>query len=138
VAVSKDGLQYRFVIPGTRCSFFGNIIVEVGDNRLGCAGAESILPIMAWIAGSFVSDAPLARRGMTATPPKKKKDQLALAQDGDKLFLRTGPIPTAPGGWGLRNPGLKRPGQRSNSLSQFRWAVAGRKLGRIMISLTIP
>ena len=88
MAVSKDGLQYRFVIPGTRCSFFGNIIVEVGDNRLGCAGAESILPIMVWIAGSFVSlapsDAPIGASGNDGHP-KKKKDQLSLAQDGDKL-----------------------------------------------------
>jgi len=65
---------------------------------------------------------------MTATP-KKKKDQLALAQDGDKLFLRTGPIPTTPGGWGLRNPGLKGPGQRSDSLVAIqkggRWAEIG-------------
>src|SRR6202163_750048 len=66
--------------------------------------------------------------------PQKKKDQLTLAQDGDKLFLRIGPIPTAPGGWGLRNPELKGPGQRSDCLSQSRRAVAGRKLGRIMIS----
>jgi hypothetical protein len=53
-------------------------------------------------------------------------------------MLRTGPIPTAPGGWGLRNPELKGPGQRSDGLSQSRRAVAGRKLGRIMISANDP
>jgi hypothetical protein len=46
--------------------------------------------------------------------PKKKKDQLSLAQsDGELTPLRTGPIPKAPGGWGLRNPEPKGPGQRS-------------------------
>src|SRR5882757_2294 len=64
---------------------------------------------------------------------KKKKDQLSLAQYGDKL-LRTGPILTAPGGWGLRNPEPKGPGQRSIPFSQSSRAVAGRKLGGIMIS----
>ena len=46
--------------------------------------------------------------------PQKKKDQLALAQV--VISLRTGPIPTAPGGWGLRNPEPKGPGQRSGYL----------------------
>jgi len=50
----------------------------------------------------------------------------------------SGPIPTIPGGWGLRNPEPKGPGQRSISLSLDRTAHAGRKWGGIMIPLTIP
>ena len=37
---------------------------------------------------------------------------------GDKLSCETGPIPTAPGGWGLRNPEPKGPGQRRTIFSQ--------------------
>jgi len=44
-----------------------------------------------------------------------------------------GPIPTIPGGWGLRNPKPKGPGQRSAFFSQFRRAGEGRKWGGIMI-----
>jgi len=73
----------------------------------------------------------LARRGMTATPQKRKKDQLALAQDGDKLFLRTGPIPTTPGGLGAEESGAERNrAQRSGfSCRNSEGAVAGRKIG---------
>jgi len=53
-------------------------------------------------------------------------------------YLRTGPILTTPGGWGLRNPEPKGPGQRRLFFSQCRTAVAGRKWGGIMIPLTIP
>jgi hypothetical protein len=90
------------------------------------------------------------RPGMTATVlderaalssqkaiPKTKKDQLSLAQQGID-YLRTGPILTTPGGWGLRNPEPKGPGQRRTLLSQSSWAVAGQKWGGIMIPLTIP
>ena len=35
-----------------------------------------------------------------------------MARYGDN-FVRTGPILTTPGGWGLRNPEPKGPGQRS-------------------------
>jgi len=72
------------------------------------------------------------------TIPKKKKDQLSLAQCGDRLICGTGPIPTAPGGWGLRNPEPKGPGQRRIIFSQRRTAVAGQKWGGIMIPLTFP
>jgi hypothetical protein len=53
-------------------------------------------------------------------------------------YLRTGPILTTPGGWGLRNPEPKGPGQRRLFFSQCRTAGAGRKWGGIMIPLTIP
>jgi len=43
--------------------------------------------------------------------PKKKKDQLALVQSPFNYFT-IGPVPTTPGGWGLRNPVSKEPGQR--------------------------
>lgn len=69
--------------------------------------------------------------------PNKKKDQLSLAQYRDNLAA-TDPILTAPGGWGLRNPEPKGPGQRKVFFSQFSRAAAGRKWGGIMIPLTIP
>jgi len=49
----------------------------------------------------------------------------------------TGPILTTPGGWGLRNPEPKGPGQRTTYFSQFSAAVGGRKFGGIMTLLTI-
>ena len=70
--------------------------------------------------------------------PKKKKDQLALAQFSGLLPLRTDPIPTAPGGWGLRNPEPKGPGQRRIVLSQGSGAGGWRKWGSNMIALTFP
>jgi hypothetical protein len=69
--------------------------------------------------------------------PKKKKDQLALVQYRINSSA-TGPIPTTPGGWGLRNPEPKGPGQRRNFFSQSEGAVDGRKLGSFKIPLTIP
>ena len=53
-------------------------------------------------------------------------------------YLRTGPILTTPGGWGLRNPEPKGPGQRRISFSQSSGADGGRKWGSNMIPLTIP
>ena len=47
---------------------------------------------------------------------KNKKDQLALAQC---VISALGPVPTIPGGWGLRNPKPKEPDQRSIFLSQL-------------------
>lgn len=70
--------------------------------------------------------------------PKNKKDQLSLAQCWDLTPLRTGPIPTAPGGWGLRNPEPKGPGQRRIIFSQGSGAGDGRKWGSNMIPLTFP
>jgi hypothetical protein len=67
---------------------------------------------------------------------KKKKDQLALALM--KMVPATGPILTTPGGWGLRNPEPKGPGQRSTFFSQSTAAGDWRKRGGIMIPLTIP
>src|SRR3954470_12382748 len=63
-----------------------------------------------------------------------KKDQLALAL----LVVRTDPILTAPGGWGLRNPEPKGPGQRTQVFSQCRAAVAWRKSGDTMIPSNDP
>jgi len=42
--------------PNSGLPEFGNIIVQVGNSRLGCAGPESILP-------AVVMDSGLARRG---------------------------------------------------------------------------
>ena len=69
--------------------------------------------------------------------PKRKRTNSRWPSIGVS-FLRTGPILTTPGGWGLRNPVPKGPGQRSIPLSQSRRAVDGRKWGSIMILLTIP
>ena len=73
-----------------------------------------------------------------ATGPQNKKDQLSLAQCWDLTPLRTGPIPTAPGGWGLRNPEPKGPGQRRAFFSQGSGAGDWRKWGSNMIPLTFP
>jgi hypothetical protein len=88
------------------------------------------------MTGSSV-DGGTARSSNKCPHPKKKKDQLSLAQYRDNLAA-TDPILTAPGGWGLRNPEPKGPGQRKVFFSQFSRAVAGRKWGGIMIPLTIP
>src|SRR5260370_39687083 len=76
---------------------------------------------------------------MTATKknPKRKRTNFRWPSMGIN-YLRTGPIPTTPGGWGLRNPEPKGPGQRRILFSQSRRAVAGRKLGGIMISANDP
>src|SRR4051812_28465163 len=66
--------------------------------------------------------------------PQTKKDQLALAL----LVARTDPILTAPGGWGLRNPEPKGPGQRTQVFSQCRAAGAWRKSGDIKIPSNDP
>jgi hypothetical protein len=62
--------------------------------------------------------------------PINKKDQLSLAQSVGINSLRTGPIPTTPGGWGLRNPELKGPGHSQYLLVAVhkggRWAEIGR------------
>lgn len=50
----------------------------------------------------------------------------------------TGPAPTTPGGWGLRNPEPKEPGQRSAFFSQGSRAGDGRKWGGIMICANDP
>ena len=67
-------------------------------------------------------------------PTQTKKDQLALAL----LVVRTDPILTAPGGWGLRNPEPLGPGQRTQVFSQCRAAVARRKRGDTMIPANDP
>src|SRR5215468_4653246 len=53
-------------------------------------------------------------------------------------FVRTGPILTTPGGWGLRNPEPKGPGQRTRIFSQCRAAGARRKSGETMIPANDP
>jgi hypothetical protein len=60
---------------------------------------------------------------------KKKKDQLALAQYGDN-YSAIGPIPTIPGGWGLRNPESKGPSQRSVFLVAFQQGGRLAEVGR--------
>jgi hypothetical protein len=54
--------------------------------------------------------------GCSKLKSQKKKDQLALALNAHRLFSAIGPILTIPGGWGLRNPKPKGPGQRSDFL----------------------
>jgi hypothetical protein len=58
--------------PNSGLPEFGNIIVQVGNSRLGCAGPESILPAVVMDSGlarSLSSGAhprdPVARPGMT-------------------------------------------------------------------------
>ena len=70
--------------------------------------------------------------------PKKEKDQLSLAQSRGVKPPAIDPIPTAPGGWGLRNPEPKGPGQRRITFSQASGAGAWRKWGSNKIPLTIP
>src|SRR3954468_16843528 len=88
--------------------------------------------------GSVLADEEEIRRGgnipTQTRPAQTKKDQLALAL----LVVRTDPILTAPGGWGLRNPEPKGPGQRTQVFSQCRAAVAWRKSGDTMIPANDP
>lgn len=71
----------------------------------------------------------IERRGVS--PAKKKRTNSRWPSMGINSAL--GPIPTTPGGWGLRNPESKGPGQRSSFFSQFSRAFGGRKWGGIMI-----
>ena len=77
---------------------------------LGCAARQ---------ADRFCSRGPAAAGAALAADhtviarPKKKGPTLVGPVWGFSP-LRTGPIPTAPGGWGLRNPEPKGPGQRSD------------------------
>jgi hypothetical protein len=68
-------------------------------------------------------------------PTQKKKDQLTLAQCGISAL---GPVPTIPGGWGLRNPKPKEPDQRSIFFSQAREAGGWPKWGGIVILANDP
>ena len=79
------------------------------------------------------SAAPDRLRSIRENDPvrKKQKDQLALVHYGKNSAL--GPIQATPGGWGLRNPESKGPGQRSAFFSQFSRAFGWRKWGGIMI-----
>lgn len=57
--------------------------------------------------------------GLPAWARTKKRGQLALAQIDNGIkgaAKKLDPIPSAPGGWGLRKPVPKGPGQRSASL----------------------
>jgi hypothetical protein len=81
----------------------------------------------------------LANRGdQKIQAPKKKKDQLSLAQWWGLTPLRTGPIPKAPGGWGLRNPEPKGPGQRSALLFARPHGVPLAEVGRYCDSANDP
>src|ERR1700736_1918030 len=61
--------------------------------------------------------------------PKKKKDQLSLAQYGDKLPANR-PDPDDPGGLGAEESGTERTGPTQDSLFAIqkggRWAEVGR------------
>jgi len=68
---------------------------------------------------------------------------LVISRIGDQSQVRKkprkiDPILTTPGGWGLRNPVPKGPGQPMRKTSQPLAAAGGRKSGGIMIFLTMP
>jgi hypothetical protein len=67
---------------------------------------------------------------MSASPQKKKKDQLALAQYGDKLSPANRPDPDDPGGLGAEESGAERTGSTQDYLLAIqhggRWAEVGR------------
>ena len=67
---------------------------------------------------------------------KKKKDQLSLVPD--VVYAANRPDPDGPGGLGAEESGTERTGPTQDSFSQSSTAVAWRKLGGIMIELTIP
>src|SRR5271156_3503533 len=69
--------------------------------------------------------------------PEKEKGPTRVGPVTDQ-YSASDPIPTTPGGWGLRNPASKGPGQRRNYFSQASRARGGQKWGRIMIPLTMP
>jgi hypothetical protein len=62
--------------------------------------------------------------------PQKKKDQLALAQYGDKLSPANRPDPDDPGGLGAEESGAERTGSTQDCLLAIqhggRWAEVGR------------
>ena len=62
-----------------------------------------------------------------ASRPTNEKGPTFVGPVSGLTLLRTGPIPTAPGGWGLRNPEPKGPGQRRIVLSQPSRAGGWRK-----------
>jgi hypothetical protein len=76
--------------------------------------------------------------GSDEAPAKKEKGPTFVGPVRGLAPLRTGPIPTAPGGWGLRNPEPKGPGQRRIFFLQGSGAVDGRKWGSNMISSNDP
>ena len=75
------------------------------------------------------------REVVVEQPAETKKDQLSLARFRISPAYR--PIPTAPGGWGLRNPEPKGPGQRRYFFSQPRGQAVGGD-GRISDSANDP
>jgi hypothetical protein len=77
-------------------------------------------------------------RGREASSETYRRKQKRTNLRWPPLAVRTGPIPTAPGGWGLRNPEPKGPGQRTRIFSQCRAAVARRKRGDTMIPANDP
>ena len=64
-----------------------------------------------------------------------KKDQLSLVPCA---IAALGPVPTIPGGWGLRNPKPKEPDQRSIFFSQARAAGDWPNWGGIVILANDP
>ena len=82
-------------------------------------------------------DESTSRKADCADTPKNKKDQLSLAQGGE-IWLRTGPILTTPGGWGLRNPESKGPGQRRDYLVAIQQGGRLAEVGRYYDSANDP
>src|ERR1700727_1562573 len=68
-------------------------------------------------------------RSSSGRRPKKKKDQLSLAQYGDKLSPANRPDPDDPGGLGAEESGAERTGSTQEYLLAIqqggRWAEVG-------------
>lgn len=68
--------------------------------------------------------------GLKTRGLKNKKGQLALALSVIFRSCVIGPVPTAPGGWGLRNPEPKEPGQRSSIVIASHGGMGLTEIGR--------
>ena len=93
---------------------------------------------LAALSGAFPSDRAIRMgcgRGSARTaapdksPPQNKKGPTCVGP-GWGFGCCVGPIPTASGGWGLRNPKPKEPGQRSDDVLASRAGVRWAKFGR--------
>ena len=70
---ARDRVDLVALTPQAGLPEFGNMIVQVGNSRLGCAGPESMLPVV-------VMDSGLARglssgralRGHVGAPPERR------------------------------------------------------------------
>jgi hypothetical protein len=62
--------------PNSGLPEFGNMIVEVGNSRLGCASPESITPVFEFsiytpTQGVWIPDSRFAASGMTSAVPRE-------------------------------------------------------------------